>query len=198
MLVIILVPLVILASTVAVFFLLGPALGFYFSKLEEKTRMMQKVAILMTSSRLVDFFSKSEASKVVETLLTKSADDNEGLEKVLLDLGDKASGEIEKLYQEVKRGYEPLEYLSKVKVASVFLRITVLLYGLSVSISEVVLIYLKVTASLSLFSLLNGVMFGGSIVSSALVLFIILYLTHESRKIDTTFVRLQSGASAFS
>lgn len=195
MLTVVIIPVVILVSTIVVYIMLDPAFASYLQKLEDKTRTMQKISILITSSNLVNFFSRSEASRVVETLLTRTQDDPNSLEDVLLDLGDRASGEIETLYQEVKKGYKPMEYLSRVKVASTLLRIIVLFYGASISISELILIYLKFSSNLTLFSVFNGIIFGGTIVSSALVMFMIGYISNASRKIDGNFARLQADST---
>lgn len=192
MLEVILIPVAILACTVVVYFTIEPAFRQYLTKLEDKTRTMQKISILITSSNLVNFFSGSDASRVVETLLTRTQHDQESLEDVLMQLGERASGEIETLYQAVKKGYEPLEHLARVKVASTFLRIVILFYGISVSFSEMLLIYLRYASSGSVFSTVNGFIFGGTMLSSAIVSFIILYILNASRKIDGNYARLQS------
>lgn len=197
MLEVILIPVAILACTVVVYFAIDPAFGQYLTKLEDKTRTMQKISILITSSNLVNFFSGSDASRVVETLLTRTQHDQESLEDVLMQLGGKASGEIETLYLAVKKGYEPLEHLAKVKVASTFLRIVILFYGISVSFSEFLLIYLRYATSSSVFSTVNGFIFGGTMLSSAIVAFIIAYILNTSRKIDGNYARLQSETLSY-
>lgn len=196
MLEVILIPLAILVCTVLVYFTIEPAFDQYLVKLEDKTRTMQKISILITSSNLVNFFSESDASRVVETLLTRTQDDQDSLESILMNLGERASGEIERLYEAVKKGYEPLEHLARVKVASTFLRIVVLFYGLSVSLSEIILIYLRYESANSVFSALNGFIFGGTMLSSAIVSFIIAYIVNASRKIDGNYERLQSESTS--
>lgn len=194
MLAILVIPFAILGCTLIVYFMMEPAFKQYLESLENKTSSMQRISILITSSNLINFFSRSDASKIVETLLKGSKEDPELLEDELMELGNSATGEIRDLYQEVLKGYEPLEQLARVKVASTFLRIVVLFYGVSVSISETVLIYLRHISAVTQFSALNGFIFGGTMVSSAIVAFIIVYIVKASRRINGNFARLETDS----
>ena len=185
-----LIPIVILISTVGVYLLLGPTLKVYLGKAEEKTRRIQRVSTLIIASDIVTFFSKSESSKVVERLLKMAKEDDSDLYRFLDNSVLNAEEEIGKLHEKLKQRDEQIANLSKIRMSTVFIRSTVLIYGVTVSVVQFILIYLLYSSNISLFLLLNGVFFGGSILFSVILVFMIVYAGFISRKLDMDYLTL--------
>ena len=185
-----LIPIVILISTVGVYLLLGPTLKVYLGKAEEKTRRIQRLSTLIIASDIVTFFSKSESSKVVERLLKMAKEDDSDLYRFLDNSVLNAEEEIGKLHEKLKQRDEQIANLSKIRMSTVFIRSTVLIYGVTVSAVQFILIYLLYSSNISLFLLLNGVFFGGSILFSVILVFMIVYAGLISRKLDVDYLTL--------
>ena len=185
-----LIPIVILISTVGVYLLLGPTLKVYLGKAEEKTRRIQRLSTLIIASDIVTFFSKSESSKVVERLLKLAKEDDSDLYRFLDNSVLNAEEEIGKLHEKLKQRDEQIANLSKIRMSTVFIRSTVLIYGVTVSVVQFILIYLLYSSNISLFLLLNGVFFGGSILFSVILVFMIVYAGFISRKLDMDYLTL--------
>ncbi len=185
-----LIPIVILISTVGVYLLLGPTLKVYLGKAEDKTRRIQRVSTLIIASDIVTFFSKSESSKVVERLLKMAKEDDSDLYRFLDNSVLNAEEEIGKLHEKLKQRDEQIANLSKIRISTIFIRSTVLIYGVTVSAVQFILIYLLYSSNISLFQLLNGVFFGGSILFSVILVFMIVYAGLISRKLDVDYLTL--------
>ena len=185
-----LIPIVILISTVGVYLLLGPSLKVYLGKAEDKTRRVQRLSTLIIASDIVTFFSKSESSKVVERLLKMAKQDDSDLYSFLDKSVLNAEDEIGKLHEKLKQRDEQIANLSKIKMSTMFIRSTVLIYGVTVSAVQFVLIYLFYSSNISLFFLINGVFFGGSILFSVILVFMIVYAGLISRKLDMDYMTL--------
>ena len=190
-----LIPIVILISTVVVYLLLGPTLKVYLRKAEEKTRQIQRVSTLIIASDIVTFFSKSESSKVVERLLKMAKEDDSDLYRFLDNSVLNAEEEIGKLHEKLKQRDEQIANLSKIRMSTIFIRSTVLIYGITVSAVQFILIYLLYSSNISLFLLLNGVFFGGSILFSVILVFMIVYAGLISRKLDVDYLTLFKESS---
>ena len=185
-----LIPIVILISTVGVYLLLGPSLKVYLGKAEEKTRRVQRISTLIIASDIVTFFSKSESSKVVERLLKMAKQDDSDLYDFLDKSVLNAEDEIGKLHEKLKQRDEQVANLSKIRMSTMFIRSTVLIYGVTISAIQFVLIYLFYSSNISLFLLINGVFFGGSILFSVILVFLIVYAGLISRKLDMDYMTL--------
>ena len=185
-----LIPIVILISTVGVYLLLGPTLKVYLGKAEDKTRRIQRVSTLIIASDIVTFFSKSESSKVVERLLKMAKEDDSDLYRFLDNSVLNAEEEIGKLHEKLKQRDEQIGSLSKIRMSTIFIRSTVLIYGVTVSAVQFILIYLLFSSNFSLFLLLKGVFFGGSILFSVILVFMIVYAGLISRKLDMDYLTL--------
>ena len=185
-----LIPIVILISTVGVYLLLGPSLKVYLGKAEEKTRRVQRLSTLIIASDIVTFFSKSESSKVVERLLKMAKQDDSDLYDFLDKSVLNAEDEIGKLHEKLKQRDEQVANLSKIRMSTMFIRSTVLIYGVTISAIQFVLIYLFYSSNISLFLLINGVFFGGSILFSVILVFLIVYAGLISRKLDMDYMTL--------
>ncbi|MEM0136024.1 MAG: hypothetical protein QXU18_12500, partial [Thermoplasmatales archaeon] len=79
---------------------------------------------------------------------------------------------------------------SKIRMSAVFIRTTVLIYGTTVSVAQFILISLLFSTNLSFFLLLNGVFFGGSILFSVILIFMVVYLVSVSRKLDAEYMTM--------
>ena len=185
-----LIPIVILIFTVGAYLLLGPTLKVYLGKAEEKTRRIQRLSTLIIASDIVTFFSKSESSKVVERLLKMAKEDDSDLYRFLDNSVLNAEEEIGKLHEKLKQRDEQIGSLSKIRMSTIFIRSTVLIYGVTVSAVQFILIYLLFSSNFSLFLLLKGVFFGGSILFSVILVFMIVYAGLISRKLDMDYLTL--------
>jgi hypothetical protein len=182
-----LVPTVILISTVVVYVLLGPSLKVYLAKAEEKTDRIQRISTLIIASDIVTFFSNSESSKVVEGLLKMAREDDKTLYGFLDKTMLGAQDEIKRLHDKLKLRDEQTSNQSKIRMSTVFIRTTVLIYGITVSAVQFILISLLPSTNKSFFLLLNGVFFGGSILFSVILIFMVVYLVAISRKLDEEY-----------
>jgi hypothetical protein len=101
-----------------------------------------------------------------------------------------AEEEIGKLHEKLKQRDEQIGSLSKIRMSTIFIRSTVLIYGVTVSAVQFILIYLLFSSNFSLFLLLKGVFFGGSILFSVILVFMIVYAGLISRKLDMDYLTL--------
>jgi hypothetical protein len=151
---------------------------------------VQRLSTLIIASDIVTFFSKSESSKVVERLLKMAKEDDSDLYSFLDKSVLNAEDEIGKLHEKLKQRDEQIANLSKIRMSTMFIRSTVLIYGVTVSAVQFVLIYLFYSSNISLFLLINGVFFGGSILFSVILVFMIVYAGLISRKLDMDYMTL--------
>ena len=195
MILISLIPIVIFVSTVAVYLLLGPSLRVYLEKAEEKTKRIQRISTLIIASDIVTFFSDSESSKVVERLLKMVKGDDSGLYKFLDESLFNAQDEIGKLHEKLEKRDDPIVNLSRIRMSTLFIRATILIYGVTVSAIQFILIYLVYSSNKALFPLLNGVFFGGSILFSVIIIFMVVYAGMVSRRLNIDYQSLLGEVS---
>ena len=152
MLLILIIPTVIICSTIVTYFVLSKGLSSYLDKIENKAKKIQRISILLIASDLVAFFSKSEAKALVDKILGGSIGSDDHMFSSLTSSFGGAGSEIERLYREINKAYKPSSELSRIKISAIYLRTTLLLYGFSVSISQYIIAVFFYHAGISILS----------------------------------------------
>lgn len=184
MLIPILIPIGILALCLFTYFGLKRAFDGYFTNMEERTNLLQRVLYLVMTKDIVSFFASPEANKIVDILFDEQQKSKENLEDVLLESVQSAGPEIEKLYTSLKRAYGPSASMFKAKSASLLLRLNILLYGIVVSASELVEVYFLYVMDSHRVTFLNGIVFGGTLIFAIFLVSMAAYIYLESRRIN--------------
>lgn len=191
MLVIFIFPTFILVSTVITYFLLNKALRAYISKIEGKTKTIQRISLLLIASDFVSLFSSSESKNLVEKLVRPDNDNEESLFESLNTSFGEAGSEIEKLYREINRAYRPSEDLSRIKLSATYLESILLIYGVLLSISQYGITYLYYPGRFDLFSPLSIDLLVATMLFSSIAVYVVIYIFRISRRIEMRYSKLQ-------
>ena len=189
---ILIIPIAIILSTIAIFFILSKALSSYIHKMENKTKTIQRISLLLIASDFVSLFSSSESKNLVDNIVQGRGQDDEHIFESLSSSFGGAGYEIERLYTEINRAYRPSEELSKIKTSAMYLRIILLFYGLSVSISQFVIVTFFTKFRPDLFSPATSGMLIATVLFSSIFLYISVYISYLSRRIEIRYTKLQN------
>ncbi len=77
MLLILIIPTIIISSTIVIYFVLTKGLASYLNKIENKANKIQRISILLIASDLVALFSKSESKTLVDKILEGAIGDDD-------------------------------------------------------------------------------------------------------------------------
>lgn len=185
------IPIAILISTVVIYFILGKGIDNYLMKVERKTRTVQRISLLLVASDFVSLFSSSESRNLVEKLSNSEAETEDDMFDSLSSSFGSAGLEISQLYREMNKAYKPSEDLSRIKLSALYLKIIVLFYGVSISVSQFVILYLLYYTRYEFISFLNSDLVVATILFSSIVVFIIAYILRISQKIEIRFSNLE-------
>ncbi len=186
----IVIPVLILALCVIAFFALRKAFESYFTGLEDRTNLLQRVLYLVMTKDIVSFFASPEANRIVDILFDEAQKSKEDVEDKLLESVQSAGPEIEKLYSSLKRAYSPSAFIYKARSVSLLLRLNILLYGIAVASSEIVELFFLYIKDEHSVIFLNGIVFGGTLIFAVALVSMAIYILIESRKIDKHMQKL--------
>lgn len=187
-------PTFILIFTLIFYFLLSKGLSVYIAKIEAKTKTIQRVSILLIASDFVSLFSSSESKNLVEKLIQAENENDDLLFDSLNTSFSGAGSEIEKLYREINRAYRPSEDLSRIKISANYLKTILLLYGICLSLSQYIIIYLFYPARFSVFSPLSSDLLVATVLFSSIAIYVALYIFRISRRIESRYSMLQGSS----
>lgn len=187
-----LLPTFILISIIVTYFILDKALIAYISKIESKTKTIQRISLLLIASEFVSLFSSSESKNLVEKLVKAEGENDELLfDSINASFGE-AGTEIEKLYKEINKAYKPSEELSKIKMSTTYLKIFLLFYGICLSVSQYLIIYVFYPAHFDLFPPLSSDLLVATVLFSSIAVYISVYIHLISRRLEIRYSKLQS------
>lgn len=185
-----LIPLAILILCITAFFTLRRAFEGYFTGLESRTNLLQRVLYLVMTKDIVSFFASPEANRIVDILFDEAKTSKEDVEEKLLESVQSAGPEIERLYKSLRRAYSPSAFIYKARSVSLLLRLNILLYGVAVSASEIVEVFFLYVNDSSTVTFLNGIVFGGTLIFAIALASMAFYIFYEARRIDKHMQRL--------
>ncbi len=188
---IIIIPTVIMVSTVVTFLILTKALSSYIKKMEGKAKTIQRISLLLIASDLVNLFSNSESKDLVDRMIQGSSQSDDSMFDSLNSSFGGAGAEIGRLYGQITKAYKPSEEISRIRISALYLRSILLLYGFSVSITQYFIVAFSQTASSSLFSPATSDMLIATVLFSSIFIYVSIYIVYISRRIDIRYAKLQ-------
>lgn len=190
---IILIPTFIMLSTVVTFLILSKGLSYYIRKMEVKAKTIQRISLLLIASDLVNLFSQSESKNLVDRIIQGSEDNDDSIFESLNSSFGGAGVEIERLYNQITKAYKPSEEISRIKISALYLRLILLLYGLSVSITQYVMVAFLYQIRSALFSPATSDMLIATVLFSSIFIYISVYILFISRRIELRYLKLQEN-----
>lgn len=193
---IVIIPFAIIVSTIVIFVILSKALSSYIGRMEAKAKTTQRISLLLIASDFVNLFSSSESKRMVDKIVLGSEENDD---KIFASLSSSFGGagiEIENLYNQITKAYKPSEDISRIKISALYLRSILLLYGLSVSITQLLFVAFFYPAGSSVFNPATSDMLVATILFSSIVVYISLYILYISRRIEMRYLKLQESRNS--
>lgn len=179
-----LIPVAILLLCLFMYYVVGKSFNEYFSSMEERSSLLQKVLLLVMTKDIVSFFASPDANRIVDLLFEEAQTSKEDIEEKLLDSVESAGPAIENLYASLKRAYAPSASINRARSASTLLKLNILLYGVVVSVSEALELYFAEMLHVMIYQFLNGAIFGGTVIFAVVLASMAVFIYNETRKVD--------------
>lgn len=197
MYIVFLIPTAILISTLLIYQLIKRGLEFFLNDLNEKATEIGRIKNLNFMKELLTFFFNSNASETAQMVVDRSGSSGMMSESAFDDAAIFVGKDVENLYQEMNKSNEPRVEFEKIKFESGILRYILVTYGVLIALLEYVLIIYSILAGrTSLFNLFDGILLGGTVIISSVIVIIAIDLNRLSGRLNSMMESLTYSYSA--
>lgn len=191
------IPTLILVVTVLIYRVTGTGFREFSSKLESKVKVLESLSNMIFTKDMLSMFLKT-SSISTQMFFTER--------ELAVERGEVASREAEpmmsmkdmrSLEASLKKALQPSRDLERVRNDSSLIRKLMIVYGILIALTEYFLVSSTLLSlSSSLTFQLDGIVFGITIIFSAVLLLVLIDLFTTSRKINFAYDNVEYGSNA--
>ncbi|AKA49310.1 hypothetical protein IX51_09580 [uncultured archaeon] len=190
------IPTLILVVSFLIYNISGKGFKDYISRLESKVKTIEKLSNMVFTKNMLSMFLRNSSLNTQLFFSEREIAEEMGEETKPDDMPMMSMKDMEKLESSLKNALQPSRDLERVKHDSSMIRKLMIIYGVMIAITE----YVLVTATQFAFTdsiifQLDGIVFGITIIFSAVLLLILVDLFTTARKINNAFENVEYNYS---
>lgn len=187
------IPTLILVVTFLVYRISSKGFSDYASRLENKVSTLEKLSNIVFTKDMLSMFLKNSSLNTQLFFTRRELAEETGEETDPSDMPMMSVKDMTKLELSLKNALQPSRDLERVKHSSTIIRTLMIIFGVVIAITE----YIVVTASIFGFDVryvfqLDGIVFGVTIIFSAVLLLILVDIFTTARKINSAYNNVES------